>query len=339
MIGRVIALDYFNGREAAALIEDGKLVDFLVDGDAPRPGAIYMAVADRPAKGQGGMFLSTPDGSAFLRQAKDARQGSPILAQVNGYPDTGKAIPVTARVLFKSRYVIITPGATGMNISRRIKDDDVRNELHSIMRKYMEDDELGLILRSSCLKAGEEEISKDIIAMRNLAVQTLDEARGAKPGKIASGAGPHELAWRDWDASAHVEKPPGSFERHGVHDMLDFMENPHVSLNANANMYVEQTRAMVTVDVNTGDDRTGAAGLKANLAMAKELPRQLRIRGMGGQVSIDLAPMSKKHRGLFESALRKAFMNDVTGTALCGWTPLGHFELRRKRDRAPLSQY
>lgn len=73
MIGRVIALDYFNGREAAALIEDGKLVDFLVDGDAPRPGAIYMAVADRPAKGQGGMFLSTPDGSAFLRQAKDAR--------------------------------------------------------------------------------------------------------------------------------------------------------------------------------------------------------------------------------------------------------------------------
>ena len=339
MIGRVIALDYFNGREAAALIEDGKLADFLIDGDAPRQGTIYMAIADRPTKGQGGMFLRTPDGSAFLRPAKNVRQGQPIMVQVNGYPDTGKAIPVTSKVLFKSRYAIIAPGSPGMNISRRIKGDDVRNEFQNIMRRHMEDDELGLILRSSCLKANEEEISRDITSMRNLAVKTLDEAIGVKLGKIVQGAGPHELAWRDWDESAHIENSPGSFERHGVFEMMDLMQDPHVILNANANMYVEQTRAMVTVDVNTGDDRAGAAGLRANLAMAKELPRQLRIRGMGGQISIDLAPMSKKDRGVFESLLRKAFMNDATATSLCGWTPLGHFELKRKRDRAPVSRY
>jgi Ribonuclease G/E len=95
----------------------------------------------------------------------------------------------------------------------------------------------------------------------------------------------------------------------------------------------------VAVDVNTGGDASLAAGLKANIAMARDLPRQLRLRGLGGQITLDLAPMPKKDRRTFESALRAALRQDTTETTLAGWTPLGHFELQRKRDRQPVTEH
>ena len=134
MKGRTIVLDHLNGLEAAALIVDGKLDDLLVDSDGPRPGTIYRAIADRPVKGQGGMFLRTPDGSAFLRQIKGLAPGQPILVQVTGHAEPGKAIPVTQKLLFKSRYVIVTPDAPGTNISRSIRNETERDRLLEIAR-------------------------------------------------------------------------------------------------------------------------------------------------------------------------------------------------------------
>ena len=66
--------------------------------------------------------------------------------------------------------------------------------------------------------------------------------------------------------------------------------------------------------------------------MARELPRQLRLRGLGGQITLDLAPMPKKDRArVRDQPARRLSAKDVE-TALAGWTPLGHFELQRKRD-------
>ena len=56
--------------------------------------------------------------------------------------------------------------------------------------------------------------------------------------------------------------------------------------------------------------------------------------GLGGQIVIDPAPMPKKDRRTFETALRQAFKADAIETALVGWTPLGHYELQRRRLRA-----
>jgi Ribonuclease G/E len=103
-------------------------------------------------------------------------------------------------------------------------------------------------------------------------------------------------------------------------------------------MFIEPTRALVAVDVNTGGDFSPAAGLKANLAVAKALPRMLRLRGLGGQITLDLAPMPKKDRKQFELLLRSAFRSDPIETSLVGWTPLGHYELQRKRERLPISK-
>jgi len=337
MKGRLIALDHVAGREAAALMVDGRLEDLLIEGDAPRPGTIYRANADRPLKGQGGFVLKTPDGPAFLRQGKGVAPGDVMLAQVTGYAEDGKAIPVTPKILFKSRYAIVTPDAPGRNISRSIRDDELRDELTEIAHDAMEGRDYGLILRSSCAGAGADEIAEDISAMVALADQVLAD-EGSEPDVLLEGDGPHVVAWREWTEKASVETAEGSFDDHGVLDAIDGLQQSEVKLGSSGSMYIEPTRALVAVDVNTGGDTSMAAGLKVNLAVAKELPRQLRARGLGGQIVLDLAPMPKKDRRNFEGALRGALKSDPIDTALVGWTPLGHFELQRKRERLDLRE-
>ena len=337
MKGRQIILDHLDGREAAALIVDGKLHDILIDSDLPRVGTIYRAVAERPMKGQGGLFLKTPDGKAFLRQVKGIAPGDRMLVQVTGYAEDGKALPVTQKLLFKSRYAIVTPDAPGLNISRRIKDDDIRDMLLGIAREVMEGSEMGLILRSSCAEGEAGEIAEDIADMAALAAQVIADREGDTE-VLTEGDGPHQTAWREWIEPADIVTEPGGFERHDVLDLLEDARQPRVGLAGGAFMYVEPTRALVAVDVNTGNDTSPAAGLKANIAAAKDLPRQLRLRGLGGQITLDLAPMPKKDRRTFEMSLRAAFKADPIETVLAGWTPLGHYELQRKRDRLPLTE-
>ena len=171
MKGRQVLLDHINGAEAAALIVDGKLQDLIVDSDAPRPGTIYRAVADRPVEGQGGMFMRTPDGMVFLRQIKGLAPGDTLLVQVTSHAEAGKAVPVTAKVLFKSRYAIVTPDAPGLNISRTIRDEDQREALMAIAHAEMGDSAMGLILRSAAAGADEDEVAEDVRAMADLAAQ------------------------------------------------------------------------------------------------------------------------------------------------------------------------
>lgn len=337
MKGRTIILDHLGTVEAAALMVDGKLDDLLIESDAPRVGTIYRAIADRPVKGQGGMFLKTPDGSAFLRQIKGLAPGQPILVQVTGFAEPGKAIPVTAKVLFKSRYAIVTPEAPGLNVSRAIRDEEERDRLLEIAHEIAAEAPHGVILRSSCKEAPAEEISEDIAAMLTLADQVLEDG-ATQMEVLTEGDGPHLLAWREWTEPAEVVTQAGAFETFGVLEALDTIRGSHVGLGGGASMYVEPTRALVAVDVNTGNDASIAAGTKANMACAKALARALRVRGLGGQITLDLAPMPKKDRRSFESALRTAFRSDPIETTLVGWTPLGHYELQRKRDRVPVAE-
>ena len=336
MKGRIICLDTLDGREAAALIEDGRLTDLFLDGDAPPPGTIYRARAGRPVKGQGGMFLDTPDGPAFLRQVKGVAPGQMLRVQVTGHAEPGKAIPVTAKLLFKGRHAIVTPDAPGLNVSRSIRDEAVRDRLLELAHDVTGGAGAGVILRSACADAADEEIAQDLRAMTDLAARVMADADDDVE-KLVEGDGPHERAWRDWPQPAQVARDGGAFAAHGVLDAMDALRAPWVALPGGGGMFVEPTRALVAVDINTGGDTSPAAGLKANLAAARELPRQLRLRGLGGQVVLDLAPMAKKERRGFETSLRAAFRKDSVETALVGWTPLGHYELQRKRDRLPLA--
>lgn len=335
MKGRVIVLDEIGSREAAALMVDGRLEDLLVDTGEVRPGAIFRAICDRPVKGQGGMFLKLPEGGrGFLRGAGGLKPGQTLLVQVTGVAEPGKALPVTERLLFKSRFCIVTPGAPGLNISRQITDEEMRGHLR-IIAEEATDGAHGLILRSAAAGAGEDELAEDIAAMEALAAAVLGDAEGSGPEALTEGDGPHAQAWREWSAPV-VETAPGGFARLGVFDEIEKLRRPEVDLGEGS-MVVEATRALVAVDVNTGGDTTPAAALKANLAAARALPRQLRLRGLGGQVVVDFAPMPKAQRKQLEQSLRAGFKADAIETSLVGFTQMGLYEMQRKRERAPLA--
>lgn len=224
-----------------------------------------------------------------------------------------------------------------MNISRRIRDEDVRVALQGIAAAHMAgaDEGLGLILRSACWDAEPSAVAEDIAAMRGLAEAVLADTDGA-PELLVDGAGAHEVAFRDWldpepDA---VETNEGAFTTHGVLEMLDALRVVRVPLGE-GNMTVEATRALVAVDVNTGSDTSPAAALKVNIAAARDLARQLRLRGLGGQIVVDFAPMPKRDRAVLDQVMKAAFKTEGE-VNLAGWTTLGLYEMTRKRDRVAL---
>jgi Ribonuclease G/E len=341
MKGRVVLLDQIAGRNAAALLVDGRIEEFALDpaGDEVLPGAIFRAVADRPMKGQGGLFVKLPAGSGFLRQTGGIAPGQRVIVQVTGPAEPGKALPVTTRLLFKSRFAIVTPEAPGLNISRRIKDEPIRASLERLAAEGMAgaDEGLGLILRSACAEAEPEAVAEDIAAMRGLAEAVTADLSGG-PELLLDGPGAHDLAYRDWldPAPDEVAADEGCFALNGVIEALEALLSPQVILAGGGSMWIESTRALVAVDVNTGTDTSPAAALKVNVAAARDLPRQLRLRGLGGQVVVDFAPIPKKERHILDQVIRAAFKSEGEAN-LAGWTHLGLYELTRRRDRLPLS--
>lgn len=341
MKGRVIILDHVAGREASALLVDGRLEDLRLDppeASAPGPEAILRGIVDRPLKGQGGALVRLPDGMGFLRNAKGLRAGAPVLLQVIGVAEPAKAPPVTPRLLFKSRYAIATPGAPGTNIARSIRDESECDRLREIAHEAGESAH-GLILRSASEGVAADALMADIRAVRDLANRVQSDLSGP-PELLVAAPSAHELAWREWcdpDPDEVIEFD-GALEAHDISASVAELQGPRVDLLGGAHAMIEPTTALVAVDVNTGPDGSPAAGFKANLALARDLPRQLRLRGLGGQITLDPAPMGKKDRRGVEDALRRSFRQEGSDTVLAGWTPLGHFELQRKRDRWPLAE-
>ncbi|MBM9594232.1 ribonuclease E/G [Roseitranquillus sediminis] len=336
---REVLLGAYRRREAAALLVDGQLDDLLVapGDDRPVPGAIYRAVAGRPAKGQGGLFLRLPDGSAFLRQTRGIAPGQRLLVQVTGHAEPGKAVPVTTRVLFKSRLVIVTPDAPGVNVSRGIADEERRVALREAIDGIALPEGAGLIVRSAAEDADNADVTADAAEVSELARAILYDTAG-EPELLLDGPGPHDLALRDWGSADDLIEGADTFAARGLTEMIDALLLPEVALPGGGRMTIEPTRALVAVDVDTGSDTSPAAGLKANIDAARALPRQLRCRGLGGQITVDFAPMPKRDRIRLEQALGAALRADAVETSVAGWTPLSHMELQRKRERIPLRE-
>lgn len=339
MKGVQILFDTLDGREAAARLVDGRLDDLLIDPpeDRIRPGTIYRAKAGRPMKGQGGMILETPDGALFLRQAKGIAQGESVFAQVATYAEPGKAVPATMKLLLKSRYALLTPGAEGRNLSKAIRDEERRVELQEIVAGIDLPDGVGLVVRTAAEGADDDAIAADLAVLADLAGPLLSEPRSGPVEKLLEGPSASELALRDWPEPDVFDDAPGSFARAGVDQMIDDLKGAEVRF-AEGSIFVEATRALVAVDVNTGGRTGAAAGLSANIGALRALPRALRLRGLGGQVVVDMAPMAKRDRKRAESTAKSAFRQDGIETSFVGWTPLGHMEFLRKRERLPLSE-
>lgn len=344
MRGRQILIEPRPGGHAAALLIDGRLQDLLIDPEAadatPRPEAIHRAVAGRPMKGMRGMIVDLgSDRSGFLRTPHPPAAGARLLVQVATWAEAGKAPPVSPKLLFKGRNAILTPGAPGINIARGLRDADLRATLRALAQAAMAGaaSDLGLILRSAAANASAPEVSAEIAALRAECDAVLAQAGHGAAACLRPAPGARAEALRDWrEAGDSLLEGPAALADHGVWEEVAALRQPLAPLGAGS-MAVQATRALTAVDVNTGGDLTPAAALKVNLAAARELPRQLRLRGLGGQVVIDFAPLAKPERARVEAALTAALRADGIETSLAGWTPLGHLELLRKRARRPLA--
>ncbi|MGA0616045.1 ribonuclease E/G [Paracoccus sp. KR1-242] len=342
MKGRQIVLGEVFGREAAALMQDGQLDDLIIDTGHLTPlgpGAVCRARVDRLVKGQGGVFLRLPEGeSGYLRDRSGLREGQSVLVQVSGSAEDGKAIPVSSRISFRGRHVIVTPGMPGINVSRRIKDEMLRQTLQDLGTAATEGmQDLGLVFRSAAASADPDEVAEELNGLLELAQNVLAD-RDGQPELLLDSPEPAVAAWNDWAEPEpdSVEDGPNAFELTGATDAVESLLSTRFDLGGGAWAEIESLRALVAVDVNTGSDHSPAAGLKANIALARDLARQLRLRGLGGQVVVDFAPMPKRDRGTLEQVLRAAFKAESSETVLIGWTAMGLFEISRKRDRLPL---
>lgn len=341
--GRVVLLDRFGGQDAAALMVDGRLDELRIDPGDGRlmPGAICRALPDRPARGLGGWFLRLPGGrTGFLRQAQGVVAGRSLLVQVTAPERGGKAIAVTTRLALRGRHAVITPGAPGLNLSRRIRDAEVRARLEGLLATAVTmagaGEGSGVILRSAAAGAPVEEILAELTVLNERAGALLSE--GAAPALLLDAPGAHEIARRDWrdPAPEAIEDRPGCLAAHGVHEAVDALLQRVVPLAGGGRMVIEPTEALVAVDVDAGADLAPPAAAAANRAAARELARQLRLRGLGGQVVIDFAPIPRQGRAALAQTLRAAFATDE-GASLAGWSNLGLFEMTRRRDRPALA--
>lgn len=344
MKGRQVVLGRLFGTEAAALMVDGQLEDLLLDPSTLVPlvpGAICRAIADRPLKGQGGLFLRLPGGaSGYLRDRNGIAPGQPVLVQIAGIPEAGKAIPVTSRLLFRGRTGIITPEAPGVNVSRRIRDEDARAALTAAGEAALAgcDSRTGMVIRSVAEDTDPVEVADELAQLAELSRAIAADLNGREE-LLLDAPSPWEAAWRDWsDADNSILQGDDALAESGAEAAIADLLSPDFDLPGGASASIEQTRALVAVDVNTGRDTSPAAGLKADIALARDLPRQLRLRGFGGQVVVDFAPIPKRDRGTLEQVLRAAFKGEAAETVLAGWTNLGLFEMSRKRDRVPLAR-
>lgn len=331
------------GGTAAARLVDGRLEDLLIDpapGDrAPRPGAIHRAIPGRPMKGLGGVIVDLGDGrTGFLRETRGLAPGRPVLVQVTGWAEPHKAAPVSRRLLVKGRTAILTPGAPGRNIARAAPAES-RPRLAALGSEAMAgaDETLGLILRSAAADAPDDEILAEIARLR----ETLADFTVTGPAVcILPAPTAAEEALRDWPdpGPGSILEGTETFDSHGIWEMVAELREPEVALPGGGRMVIEPTRAVTAIDVNTGRDLTPAAALKASLAAARDLPRQLRLRGLGGVILVDFAPLAKSERSRVTDALKAALARDGIETTIAGWTPLGNLELARKRARRPLAE-
>jgi Ribonuclease G/E len=340
---RIIAVERdTSGLSRAALVVDGRLADLLLDSpdDALAPETIHWARVDRVVPAMGAAFVRLAGGAQGWLRGAGVKPGTMLAVQVTRWADPGKAVPVTDRVLYKGRLAILTPGAPGANPARGIKGHEARERLQALGLQALGEaaHTTGAVLRTAAAEAEDAEVLDELTALLALAGQTQAAATGTEPHCLLPAPDAMARAFRDWadPAPDAVIEDADAFERLGVWDAIEALSGPEAPLPEGGFLLVEATRALVAIDVNTGENFGKGAAASANLAACAEMIRQLRLRGLGGTVIVDFAPVKKGARQGIDGALRRAIAADPVETQLGGWTPMGHFEMSRKRERRPL---
>jgi ribonuclease G len=301
-------------------------------------------------------------------------EGAVVLVQVARAAQGGKGAGLTRSLSLPGRFLVLTPGRRRIAVSRRIEDDAARTRLEDIVGAFAGDDE-GFIVRTAAADARREALEDDARALRarwreiaegigngdvparlhgeggGLARVLRDRAHGGLRRVIVDGARAADDARAFfaeylpglerrvelWDGTEPV------FEAFGVDDDIAAALEPVVSLPCGGTIVIEHTHALTAIDVNTarntGRSNHAATVRETNLEAAREIARQLRLRGIGGLTVIDFVHMDRADdEDEVLDELLDALADDPAFIRTSGFSELGLVELARRRGAGSLAE-
>jgi len=384
-------LDRFCGRQFAALVEDGALIEFYIENE-PRTGVIgnvYKGKITNVLSGMNAAFVncglakncylsmeetytdySKYDGTMVATNAKllDLKEGDEILVQVTKPARGTKGAKVSTNLSFVGKRIIYLPHTEFLGISRKITDEHLRSTLLKVVSNMREAADDGFIVRTLAPFATQKQLKTEAEYLKKLHQQTLKAAENAPIGALlhedddlpvrivrdcfgdeisAIHVGDAEL----YERLLRLVKLRGDiperklvfykgnrslFTEYGISPLLYEALDPTVALKNGGYIVIEHTEAMTVVDVNSGS-YVGETSLEetafaVNLAAAKEIARQVRLRNIGGIVVVDFIDMQREeHRLAVTEELKNCLALDKTKCNVLPMSDLCLTQFTRKR--------
>lgn len=303
------------------------------------------------------------------------KRGQKVLVQVIKEGLGTKGPTLSTYISIAGRYLVLMPGLKRIGVSRKIGDDEQRRHLRDIMHQLKPPRGLGFIIRTAGLDRTRKELQRDLAYLTRLwkvCCRRIDKLRG--PGEIYQESdmitrtirdtftSEIDTIWVDEQAAfdhaqeflqivmpryaeriKHYDAPEPMFHKYGIESEIVRIQQRHVPLLNGGSIVIDQTEALVAIDVNSGnfraDNNAEETAYRMNLLAAKEIARQLRLRDLGGVIVNDFIDMREdKHRRGVERALRDAVKRDRARTKILRISAFGIIEMTRQRIRPSLKR-
>jgi len=356
-------------------------VDVRVEVRAPAGTAAYtqrapVKTGTRRALGGGrGRFRRTePQNVPLITEL--LKEGQEILVQIAKEPIGKKGARITSHIALPGRFLVYMPTVNHTGVSRKIASEEERQRLKRIIISERENGHGGFIVRTAAQGASEEELRADIRFLKNLWSEIKTRADNGKgPTLIYHDLNVVERVLRDqvtsdftaiWvDTEQEYErvlrfanrfqpalvrrvklysKEVPLFEQFGLNDEINKALKSKVWLKSGGYIVINQTEALVAIDVNTGKYVGKTARLedtivKTNVDAIKEIVRQIRLRDLGGIIIIDFIDMDeRRNRQKVMQALEEALRSDRAPSKVLQFNDFGLVAITRKRVKQSLER-
>ena len=299
--------------------------------------------------------------------------GDKIMVQVLKEAISTKGPKITTNIAIPGSFVVLMPTSQNIGVSRRIRNKEKRKSLYELAKKYLPSN-MGAILRTACEDREDKIIINEIKMLTNIweRIKTKYEKADA-PKLIYRDLEPSEKIVRETLADGidrivvddktkyndikkifknlrsigtkivfYDEKIP-LFEQYGIEKALEMGISKVVPLKSGGTLIFDEAEALVAIDINTGHfvgkRSQEETVFRTNLEAAEEIPRQLRLRDIGGIIIIDFIDMEKdEHRKMVFETLQKNLEKDKAKTNIYPISNLGLIEMSRKRIKKSLKE-
>jgi ribonuclease E len=303
------------------------------------------------------------------------RRGDEVLVQVIKEGIGTKGPTLSTYISIPGRYLVLMPALGRIGVSRKIEDEDARRRLRDILRELNPPKGLGFIVRTAGTDRTKKELSRDLAYLLRLwKVIVRRIKKCVAPVDIYEESDMIIRTIRDIFTSdvdtIYIDQPEAFerakeflqivmpryvnrlqmyegkeplFHKYKLDEEITRINQRQVPLRGGGSLVIDQTEALVAIDVNSGSFRTDGSAeesaCRLNQIAAKEIARQLRLRDLGGVVVNDFIDMRKdRFRRAVERTLRDAVRRDRARTKILRTSPFGLIEMTRQRVRPSLKR-